>query len=81
MKFEQKAVIIQKWVRGWLTRQHYRCTLAAVILPQCCVHSMRAKKELKKQKIETPSVEHLWKFQVDMKNQIMQKIKEQVSIF
>lgn len=83
LMFEQKAVVIQKWVRGWLDRQHYRRTLAAVILLQTYVRRMRAKKELKKLKVEARSVEHLQKLNVGMENKIMQlqhKINEQVSI-
>ncbi len=79
---EQKAVVIQKWMRGWLARQRYRRTLAAIILLQSCVRRMRAKKQLKKLKVEARSVEHFKKLNVGMENKIMQlqrKINEQVS--
>lgn len=81
--FEQKALVIQKWVRGWLARRRYRRTLAFVILLQSCVRRMRAKKELKKLKLEARSVEHFKKLNVGMENKIMQlqhKINEQVSV-
>ncbi len=83
MIFERKAVIIQKWVRGWLARQHYRRTMAAIILLQSCVRRMKAKKELKKLKVEARSAEHFKKLNVGMENKIMQlqhKINEQVSM-
>lgn len=82
--FEQKAVVIQKWVRGWLDRQHYRRTLAAIVLLQSCERRRRAKKELKKLKVEARSVEHFKKLNVGMENKIMQlqhKINEQVSTY
>lgn len=79
--FEKKAVVIQKWVKGWLTRRHYRRTVGAIVLLQSCVRRMRAKKELKKLKVEARSVEHFKKLNVGMENKIMQlqhKIDEQV---
>lgn len=75
-------MVIQKWVRGWLARQHYRHTVGAIILLQSCVRRMRAKKELKKLKVEARSVEHFKKLNFGMENKIMQlqhKINEQVS--
>lgn len=83
LMFEQKAVVIQKWMRGCLARQHYRRTVAAIILLQSCVRRMRAKKDLKKLKVEARSVEHFKKLNFGMENKIMQlqhKINEQVSI-
>uniref|UniRef100_A0A671VJL4 Myosin VAb n=1 Tax=Sparus aurata TaxID=8175 RepID=A0A671VJL4_SPAAU len=75
-----KAVVIQKWMRGCLARQHYRRTVAAIILLQSCVRRMRAKKDLKKLKVEARSVEHFKKLNFGMENKIMQlqhKINEQ----
>ena len=80
--FEQKAVVIQKWVKGWLTRQHYKRTMAAIVLLQSCVRRMQAKKELKKLKVEARSLEHFKKLNFGMENKIMQlqhKINNQVS--
>ena len=80
--YAQKAVVIQKWVRRWLNRQRYRRTLAAIVLLQSCVRRMRARKDLKKLKVEARSVEHFKKLNVGMENKIMQlqhKINEQVS--
>lgn len=84
LMFEQKAVVIQKWVRGWLDRRHYRRTLTAIVLLQSCVRRRRAKKDLKKLKVEARSVEHFKKLNVGMENKIMQlqhKINEQVSTY
>lgn len=81
--FEQKAVVIQKWVKGWLARQYYKRTVAAIILLQSCVRRIRAKKELKKLKVEARSVEHFKKLNIGMENKILQlqhKINEQVSM-
>lgn len=78
---DHKATIIQKRVRGWLARLHYRRSLEAVVYLQCCFRRMMAKRELKKLKIEARSVEHYKKLNVGMENKIMQlqrKLDEQV---
>uniref|UniRef100_A0A8K9WLL5 Myosin VA n=1 Tax=Oncorhynchus mykiss TaxID=8022 RepID=A0A8K9WLL5_ONCMY len=75
-----KAVFIQKHVRGWLARQRYKRSLRAIVYLQCCIRRMKAKKELKKLKIEARSVEHFKKLNVGMENKIMQlqrKLDEQ----
>lgn len=81
MLHEHKAVIIQKWVRGWLARTHYRRSMQAIIYLQCCFRRMMAKRELKKLKIEARSVERYKKLHIGMENKIMQlqrKVDEQV---
>lgn len=81
--YDQKAVVIQRWVRGWAARRRYRRTLAAVVLLQSCVRRMKARRELKKLKVEARSVEHFKKLNVGMENKILQlqhKINEQVSV-
>lgn len=78
---EHKAVIIQKRVRGWLARTHYKRTMQAIIYLQCCFRRMMAKRELKKLKIEARSVERYKKLHIGMENKIMQlqrKVDEQV---
>lgn len=75
-------MVIQKTVRGWLAKQRFRRAMEAVVLLQSCVRRMRAKKELKKLRVEARSVEHFKKLNVGMENKIMQlqhKINEQVS--
>ncbi|XP_073786136.1 unconventional myosin-Va isoform X19 [Danio rerio] len=69
---EHKAVIIQKMVRGWLARQWFKRSLKAIVYLQCCIRRMRAKRELKKLKIEARSVEHFKKLNIGMENKIMQ---------
>lgn len=81
--FDQKAVVIQRCVRGWLVRRRYRRTLAGVVLLQSCVRRWRAKKEFRKLKVEARSVEHFKNLNVGMENKILQlqhKINEQVSL-
>lgn len=83
LMYEKKAIVIQKGVKGWLARQHYKRILAAIILLQSCVRRMRAKRELKKLKVEARSVEHFKKLNIGMENKILQlqhKINEQVGI-
>uniref|UniRef100_A0A7N8WS61 Unconventional myosin-Va n=1 Tax=Mastacembelus armatus TaxID=205130 RepID=A0A7N8WS61_9TELE len=78
---EHKAVIIQKHIRGWLARCWYKRCLQAIVYLQCCIRRMRAKRELKKLKIEARSVEHFKKLNKGMENKIMQlqrKVDEQV---
>lgn len=78
-----KVVIIQKRVRGWLARCWYKRCLESIVYLQCCIRRMRARRELKKLKIEARSVEHFKKLNKGMENKIMQlqrKIDEQASI-
>uniref|UniRef100_A0A8C3CPL7 Myosin VA n=1 Tax=Cairina moschata TaxID=8855 RepID=A0A8C3CPL7_CAIMO len=80
---EHKSIIIQKHVRGWLARVHYRRTLKAIVYLQCCYRRMMAKRELKKLKIEARSVERYKKLHIGLENKIMQlqrKIDEQVKL-
>lgn len=78
-----KVVIIQKRVRGWLARCWYKRCLESIVYLQCCIRRMRARRELKKLKIEARSVEHFKKLNKGMENKIMQlqrRIDEQASI-
>lgn len=77
-------MIIQKRVRGWLARCWYKRCLVSIVYLQCCIRRMRARRELKKLKIEARSVEHFKKLNKGMENKIMQlqrRIDEQVSSF
>lgn len=77
-----KVVIIQKRVRGWLARCWYKRCLESIVYLQCCIRRMRARRELKKLKIEARSVEHFKKLNKGMENKIMQlqrRIDEQAS--
>ncbi|KAG8145014.1 hypothetical protein E2320_013397, partial [Naja naja] len=74
MLWEHKATIIQKHVRGWLARLHYHRTLKAIIYLQCCVRRMRARRELKKLKIEARSVEHYKKLNTRDSRSLAEKL-------
>ncbi|XP_060924298.1 unconventional myosin-Va [Limanda limanda] len=69
---EHKAVIIQKIVRGWLARCWYKRCLYSIVYLQCCFRRMKARRQLKKLKIEARSVEHFKKLNKGMENKIMQ---------
>uniref|UniRef100_A0A3Q1H2S2 Unconventional myosin-Va n=1 Tax=Anabas testudineus TaxID=64144 RepID=A0A3Q1H2S2_ANATE len=69
---EHKAVIIQKRIRGWLARCWYKRCLHSIVYLQCCIRRMKARRELKKLKIEARSVEHFKKLNKGMENKIMQ---------
>ncbi|XP_034435588.1 unconventional myosin-Va isoform X2 [Hippoglossus hippoglossus] len=69
---EHKMVIIQKIVRGWLARCWYKRCLYSIVYLQCCFRRMKARRELKKLKIEARSVEHFKKLNKGMENKIMQ---------
>lgn len=76
-----KAMIIQKYVRGWLQRIKFRRARAAAITIQCAYRRMLAKRELKQLKIEARSAEHFKKLNTGMENKIVQmqrKMDEQV---
>ena len=77
-------VLIQKIVRGWLARCWYKRCLYSIVYLQCCFRRMKARRELKKLKIEARSVEHFKKLNKGMENKIMQlqrKIDAQVRVF
>ncbi len=79
---EHKALLIQRWVRGFMARWRFRRIKRAVVYLQCCVRRMLARRELKKLKIEARSVEHYKNLNFGMENKIMQlqrKLDEQVS--
>uniref|UniRef100_A0A8C4NRT6 Myosin VAa n=1 Tax=Dicentrarchus labrax TaxID=13489 RepID=A0A8C4NRT6_DICLA len=59
-------------VRGWLARCWYKRCLVSIVVLQCCIRRMRARRELKKLKIEARSVEHFKKLNKGMENKIMQ---------
>uniref|UniRef100_A0A8C8GH95 Myosin VB n=1 Tax=Oncorhynchus tshawytscha TaxID=74940 RepID=A0A8C8GH95_ONCTS len=67
-----KAMMIQKHVRGWLTRRKFRRARNAAITIQCAYRRMRAKRELKQLKIEARSAQHLKKLNTGMENKIVQ---------
>ncbi|KAG8012720.1 Unconventional myosin-Va, partial [Nibea albiflora] len=78
------AIVIQCFLRAYMARkQYYELVFeqkAVVIQKWSCVRRMRAKKELKKLKVEARSVEHFKKLNVGMENKILQlqhKINEQ----
>ena len=48
---EKRATTIQRYCRGWQARTWYGKTRRAIILLQCCVRRMAAKKELKQLKV------------------------------
>lgn len=75
-------MIIQRHIRGWLARCWYKRCLVSIVYLQCCIRRMKARRELKKLKIEARSVEHFKKLNKGMENKIMQlqrRIDEQVS--
>lgn len=76
-------LILQKHVRGWLARCWFKRSLKAIVYLQCCIRRMRARRELKKLKIEARSVEHFKKLNKGMENKIMQlqrRIDDQVAL-
>lgn len=76
-------LILQKHLRGWLARCWYKRCLKAIVYLQCCIRRMRARRELKKLKIEARSVEHFKKLNKGMENKIMQlqrRIDDQVAL-
>ncbi len=50
---EARATTIQRYARGWMARKRHRKVLKAIILLQCCVRRMRARRELKQLKVLT----------------------------
>ncbi|XP_044876206.1 unconventional myosin-Va-like [Mauremys mutica] len=80
MVASQKAVVIQSAVRGWLARTKYLRVRRAVVYLQCCYRRMRARRELRRLRIEAKSVEHYKQLNKGMEIKVMQlqcKVDEQ----
>ena len=79
---ETKAVVLQRYLRGWLARRVYQCSLRYIVKTQCCVRRWLAQRELKRLKIQARSVDYLKKLNRGMENKIIelqQKLSKQVS--
>lgn len=80
---EHKATVLQKHVRGWAARRHFRRLRGAAIVLQCAFRRLKARRELKALKIEARSAEHLKRLHVGMENKVVQlqrKIDDQVGV-
>ena len=78
---ETKAVVLQRYLRGWLARRVYQCSLRYIVKTQCCVRRWLAQRELKRLKIQARSVDYLKKLNRGMENKIIelqQKLSKQV---
>lgn len=76
-----RAMVIQKYVRGWLQRRKFNRARAAAITIQCAYRRVLAKRQFKQLKIEARSAEHFKKLSTGMENKIVQmqrKMDEQV---
>lgn len=74
-----QAIIIQKFVRGWLARRNYQKQRRQIILCQATVRRHFARKQYKKLKIEARSIEHVKKLNKGLENKIIslqQKIED-----
>lgn len=81
MVWHQKAVVIQAAVRGWLARTHYTRLRRTVIYLQCCYRRVRARRELRRLRIEARSVEHYKQLHKGMEIKVIQlqcRLDEQV---
>lgn len=82
MLWHQKAVVIQAAVRGWLARSRYGHLRGAVIYLQCCYRRARARRELRRLRLEARSVEHYKQLHKGMEIKVIQlqcRLDEQVS--
>ncbi|XP_056002833.1 unconventional myosin-Va-like isoform X5 [Ostrea edulis] len=69
---EHRAITIQKLVRSWLARKRYKKVMRGIVLLQSHFRRRRAKRELKKLKIEAKSVEHIKNVNKGLENKIIQ---------
>ncbi|NXW59659.1 MYO5B protein, partial [Eurystomus gularis] len=72
MVWHQKAVVIQAAVRGWLARTRYTRLHGAVIYLQCCWRRARARRELRRLRVEARSVEHYKQLHKGMEIKVIQ---------
>ena len=73
--------MIQRHIRGWLTRHAYFRMHRHVIIVQSTVRRWLARRELKRLKVEARSVDNLKKLNRGMENKIIelqQKLTKQV---
>ena len=63
--------VLQKYIRGWLSRVRYRRSQRQIIMVQCQVRRFIARKQFKKLKIEAKSVEHQKKLNQGLENKII----------
>ncbi|KAK2542373.1 unconventional myosin-Vb-like protein, partial [Columba guinea] len=69
---QQKAVVIQAAVRGWLARSRYGRLRGAVVYLQCCYRRARARRELRRLRLEARSVEHYKQLHRGMEIKVIQ---------
>ncbi|VDI30913.1 Hypothetical predicted protein, partial [Mytilus galloprovincialis] len=67
-----RAVVIQRYARGWLARVRYRRVIRGIIKLQGHYRRRKAKKELQKLKIEAKSVDHIKNVNKGLENKIIQ---------
>ncbi|CAC5367742.1 unnamed protein product [Mytilus coruscus] len=74
-----RAVVIQRFARGWLARVRYRRVIRGIIKLQGHYRRRKAKKELKKLKIEAKSVDHIKNVNKGLENKIIQ-LQQQLDV-
>lgn len=71
--------MIQKHIRGWLTRLWYQKQKHKIVICQAAIRRFLAKRQFKKLKIEARSIEHVKSLNKGLENKIIslqQKIDE-----
>ena len=51
--YENKALVIQRYVRGWIARRQFKQSIRHIIITQCAIRRWLARRELKKLKVKS----------------------------
>lgn len=79
LKYNAKAIIIQKHIRGYLARRRFRKRNRQIILCQSIIRRFLARRQFKRLRVEARSIEHVKKLNKGLENKIIslqQKIQE-----
>lgn len=66
-----QAIVIQKYVRGWLARKRYAKMQRQIIICQAAVRRFLARRKYRKLRAEARSVEHVKKLNIGLENKII----------
>jgi len=51
MLYENKALVIQRYARGWMARKQFKQSIRHIVISQCAIRRWLARRELKKLKV------------------------------
>lgn len=58
--YENKAIVVQRYARGWLARREYRRSICHIVITQSAIRRWLARRELKRLKVCNIYIALLW---------------------